>query len=127
MALIGIGIDVVDVERAEAMLQAHRKRVLGRLLTEEEQHYVGRMRYPARHLAVRLAAKEAVYKALQALPGARGVGWKEIEVVRDVHGRPSVSLHGSAEKVLASEPGARIHVSLTHSELSAAAVAIVEK
>ena len=126
MAVIGVGIDLVDIARAEAMLEAHRKRVLGRLLTEAEQHYVNRMRHPARHLAVRLAAKEAVYKALQALPGARGVGWRDIEVVRDVQGRPSVTLHGTAEQVLASQPGARIHVSLTHSDLSAAAMAIVE-
>ena len=126
MALIGLGIDVVDVARAEAMLEAHRKRVLGRLLTEAEQHYVTRMRYPARHLAVRLAAKEAVYKAFQALPGTRGIGWREIEVVRDVQGRPNVSLHGLAGRILAEQPGARVHVSLTHSELSAAAVAIIE-
>lgn len=126
MAVIGMGVDLVDIERAEAMLQAHRQRVLSRLLTDAEQAYVTRMRYPARHLAVRLAAKEAVYKALQVLPGARGIRWRDIEVVRDVQGRPSVSLHGSAEQVLAGHPGARIHVSLTHSELSAAAVAIVE-
>lgn len=126
MAVIGLGIDVVDVARAEAMLEAHRKRVLGRLLTEAEQHYVTKMRYPARHLAVRLAAKEAVYKALQSLPGTRGVGWRDIEVVRDVHGRPTVSLHGLAAEVLAGQAGARVHVSLTHSEQSAAAVAIIE-
>jgi len=99
---------------------------LDRLLTKAELDYVGRMRLPARHLAVRLAAKEAVYKALQALEGARGVGWREIEVVRGVHGKPSVALHGLAAKVVQGLRSSRIHLSLTHSDRSAVAVAILE-
>lgn len=126
MAVVGLGIDVVDISRAVAMLESHRKRVLERLLTAGELEYVTRMPHPPRHLAVRLAAKEAVYKALQSLPDARGVGWREIEVTRTQHGRPEIALTGVAARVLASRQGARIHVSLTHSELSAVAVAILE-
>ncbi len=127
MAVIGLGVDVVDVDRAEALLGPRRRRALDRLLTAAELEYVNRMRYPARHLAVRLAAKEAVYKALQSLTGARSIGWREIEVIRGVHGKPSVALHGSAAAVLAGRPGSRIHLSLTHSDLSAVAVAILEE
>jgi len=126
MAVIGLGIDVVDITRAEAMLAAHRKRVLTRLLTSGELSYVLSMSHPPRHLAVRLAAKEAVYKALQSLPEARGIGWREIEVRRTQHGRPEVDLHGLAAEVVARRPGLRVHVSLTHSDLSAVAVAILE-
>ncbi|MGE0441112.1 MAG: holo-ACP synthase [Gemmatimonadales bacterium] len=126
MALIGLGIDVVDIARAEALLATHRKRVLERLLTDGELAYVESMPHPPRHLAVRLAAKEAVYKALQALPDARGIGWREIEVTRTAHGRPEIALNGTAAKVIASRPDARIHVSLTHSDLSAVAVAVIE-
>lgn len=126
MAVIGLGVDVVDVERAEALLGPRRRRALARLLTTAELEYVNRMRYPGRHLAVRLAAKEAVYKALQSLGDARAVGWREIEVVRGVHGKPSVVLHGLAAAALASRPGGRVHLSLTHSDLSAVAVAILE-
>ncbi len=126
MAVIGLGIDVVDVDRAEALLGPRRRRALDRLLTASELDYVNRMRYPARHLAVRLAAKEAVYKALQSLGGARAVGWREIEVVRGAHGKPSVMLHGQAARVLASGLGGRVHLSLTHSDLWAVAVAILE-
>lgn len=126
MAVVGLGIDVVDISRAVAMLESHRKRVLERLLTAGELEYVTRMPHPPRHLAVRLAAKEAVYKALQSLPDARGVGWREIEVTRTQHGRPEIALTGVAARVLASRQGARIRVSLTHSELSAVAVAILE-
>jgi len=126
VAVVGLGIDVVDVERAEAMMVARRRRALERLLTSEELGYLERMRYPARHLAVRLAAKEAVYKALQSLPESRGIGWREIEVRRGEHGKPSIQLHGLAERCLSAMAGARIHISLTHSDRSAVAVALVE-
>jgi holo-[acyl-carrier protein] synthase len=126
VAVIGIGIDVVDVSRAEAMLAAHRRRVLSRLLTDGEQRYVKQMRYPARHLAVRLAAKEAVYKALQALAGARKVGWQEIEVVRGEHGRPSIVLHGLARRLVDEVEDGAVHVTLSHSDSSAVAAAVLE-
>jgi holo-[acyl-carrier protein] synthase len=121
-----VGIDVVDVARAERMLARQSPRLLERLLTPDEQAYVARARAPARHFAVRLAAKEAVYKALQAFPGSRAIGWREIEVVRRAHGRPAIQLTGTARKVAESLGSYRIHLSLTHSELTAAAVAIVE-
>lgn len=126
VAVIGLGIDVVDIARAEAMLVARRRRVLERLLTEEERRFVLAMRFPARHLAVRLAAKEAVFKALQSLPDARGVGWREIEVIRRADGKPAIVLHGLAERLLASVTGGRVHISLSHSDLSGVAVAVLE-
>jgi phosphopantetheine--protein transferase-like protein len=124
---MGLGIDVVDVDRAEAMLSARRRRVLDRLLTADELAYVMRLRHPARHLAVRLAAKEAVYKALQVLPGSRPIGWREIEVVRGEHGRPSVQLHGLARELMDRAGDLSIHLSLTHSDRSAVAAAILER
>jgi holo-[acyl-carrier protein] synthase len=127
VAVIGLGVDVVDIARAEAMLAPHRIRVLERLLTEPERDYVLRMRYPARHLAVRLAAKEAVYKALQSLPGARAVGWREIEVEREVQGRPRIRLHGTAAELVDKHGRPRIHVSLSHSDQSAVAAAVIER
>lgn len=126
MAVIGVGLDLVDVARAEQILEIHRRRVLDRLLTEGERAYVTGMKHPARHLAVRLAAKEAVYKALQVLPGARNIGWNEIEVLRGPEGRPSIRLHGLAARLLDEQGRPRIHLSLTHSELSAAAVVVLE-
>ena len=127
MALIGLGIDLVDIERAEAMLAPRRRRVLDRLLTPEELAYVERMRHPARHLAVRLAAKEAVYKAFQAIDGCRAIGWREIEVVRGAFGRPSIRLHGLAARIHAEQGSPAIYLSLTHSDLTAGATAILER
>jgi phosphopantetheine--protein transferase-like protein len=126
MAVMGLGIDVVDVDRAEAMLAPRRRRVLDRLLTADELAYVMKLPHPARHLAVRLAAKEAVYKALQVLPGSRPIGWRDIEVVRGEHGRPSVRFHGLAKELVERAGGLSIHLSLTHSDRSAVAAAILE-
>ncbi|MGE0556479.1 MAG: holo-ACP synthase [Gemmatimonadales bacterium] len=126
MAVIGIGIDVVDVARAQAMLTPHRRRVLERLLTTEERAYVSKMRHPARHLAVRLAAKEAVYKAFQALPEARAIGWRDIEVRRNADGRPVVELTGLAGAIFEGLSEPRIHLSLSHSDLSGVAMAVLE-
>ncbi|MEO8449943.1 MAG: 4'-phosphopantetheinyl transferase superfamily protein, partial [Gemmatimonadota bacterium] len=88
MAVIGLGIDLVDVARAARLLAAHEGRALVRLLTDGERTYLEGRENPAPHFAVRLAAKEAVYKALQSLPDARAVGWRDIEVVRADEGRP---------------------------------------
>ena len=71
MAVIGIGLDVVEVPRARGMLERLGARLLARVLTEDEHAYVTSLRDPVPALAARLAAKEAVYKALQVLPGAR--------------------------------------------------------
>ena len=71
---IAIGVDVVDVARVERMLARHGDRALLRVLTEEERAYCQRMAVPARHVAARLAAKEAAYKALAVDDDA---GWSE--------------------------------------------------
>jgi len=65
-----------------------------------------------------------VYKALQVLPDARGVGWREIGVRRLPDGRPVIDLTGRAAALLA--PGVKLHISLSHSRDVAAAVAILE-
>lgn len=126
MAIIGIGIDLVDIVRAERILARHGERALRRLLFPSERAYVEGMVLPARHFAVRLAAKEAVYKACQALPGAVGIGWRDIEVTRALSGRPGIALHGTARDVVAAAGHVRIHISLTHTDQTAGAVAVVE-
>jgi len=127
MAVVGIGIDLVDIDRAERLLQRHGERALRRLLSPAERAYVEGMVAPARHFAVRLAAKEAAYKALQTLPDAAGVGWRDIEVLRATSGRPGIQLHGKAAKVVAALGPHRIHVTLTHTDRTAGAVVVVER
>jgi holo-[acyl-carrier protein] synthase len=126
MAVLGLGIDLVEVSDAQRMLDRWGERLLHRVLTEGERDYVLRFARPAKHLAVRLAAKEAVYKALQGLPGSRGIGWRDIEVERGPEGRPGIRLNGDAAAVARTAGVRRISLSLTHTQNTAGAVAIVE-
>jgi holo-[acyl-carrier protein] synthase len=127
LAVIGLGVDLVDVEEAERLLERWGDRLLRRLLTNAEREYVLRFERPAPYLAVRLAAKEAVYKALQALPGAREVHWRHIEVVRRHDGAPSIRLHDEAARLSEAAGVVRISLSLSHTRRTAGAVALIER
>lgn len=125
MNALAIGIDLVTVARVERLMERHEDRALERLLTDAEQAYCQGMAYPARHVAARIAAKEAVFKALQGSEDARGIGWTEIEVTRDDHGRPGVRLSGRAEARFRELGASRVLLSLTHTDDTAAAMAVV--
>jgi holo-[acyl-carrier protein] synthase len=126
MAIVGVGLDVVEVSRAQELLDRKGPQVIERVLTDEERAYVTAVGDPAQALAARLAAKEAVYKALQSFPGARGVGWREIGVHRRDDGRPEARLSGKAAELVAQHR-VTVHLSLSHSRDVAAAVAIIER
>jgi holo-[acyl-carrier protein] synthase len=127
MNVIGIGIDLVDIARIEKMMKRKGQRVIEKLLTEREQAYVATLHAPARAIAARIAAKEASYKALQALPDARSVGWQDLEVLRHADGRPALRFHNSAAKLDETYGPLEIHLSLTHSDTTAGAVAVLSK
>jgi holo-[acyl-carrier protein] synthase len=114
---LGIGIDLLEVERLEAAL-ARRPRLAQRLFTEGELSEARSRRRPGRHLAARFAAKEAAIKALGA-----GVPVREVEVEGGGHEAPRLRLHGRAA-ALAEERGVELQVSLTHSREVAAAVVL---
>ena len=127
LELIGIGIDLVDIARVERMLERHGDRVLTRFLTDGEREYVtGRFR-PAMHIAARMAAKEAAYKALQSLPEARAVSWQDLEVERAHDGRPSLRLLGLAAQLARQHGPISIELSLSHSDKTAGAVAVLTR
>jgi holo-[acyl-carrier protein] synthase len=112
----GVGIDLIEIDRLERALE-RRPRLAERIFTSGEREYSAGRARPARHLAARFAAKEAVVKAL-GLTG--GFGLREIEVVSGEP--PTVRLSGRAAEAAA---GAQVEISLTHSRDNAAAVAIV--
>lgn len=125
--IVGIGIDLVDIARVERMLEDKGARVLERLFTDGEVAYaMGRVR-PAMHLAARLAAKEAAFKALAGSDDARLIGWREVEVIaRDGHS-PLLVLTGRAD-TRARELGIQhLWISLTHTDTAAAATVILER
>ena len=125
--VVGLGLDIVDVERVARMLEREGERVTSRLLTENEWAYCSGMHTPAQHVAARLAAKEAAFKALAGTVEARAIGWREIEVVHDEHRRPSVTLYGSAAERARELQVTRTLLTLSHSRQTAGAVVILER
>lgn len=124
--VIGLGFDLVDIERVVRMLERDGDRLTSRVLTEGEREYCARMASPAVHMAARLAAKEAAYKALSGSSDARSIGWREVEVTHDAHRRPILALHGRAI-IRAAELGvSRTLLTMTHSERTAGAVVVLE-
>lgn len=125
--IVGIGTDAVDIARAERMFAEWGDRMLARLFGPAELSYLATKISPVQHIAVRLAAKEATYKALSGNELARGIGWRDAEVVPRDDGAPELRLHGRAARRFAELGATRIHVSLSHSDATAIALVIVER
>jgi holo-[acyl-carrier protein] synthase len=119
VAIVGIGIDLIEIERLERALE-RRPRLERRLFTATEREYAQARARPAQHLAARFCAKEAVAKSL----GIHGWSFSDVEVLSGAP--PSVRLAGRAER-RASELGVSVQVSLSHSRGMAAAVACAER
>jgi holo-[acyl-carrier protein] synthase len=118
--IVGIGVDLVEVERVRRILE-RRPTFRERVFTSEEVARCDETPDPAPCLAARWAAREAAAKALGGVPGVR---WHDIRVEVDEGGRPSLSLDGSA-KARADEVGAeRILLSLSHERSVAAAFCV---
>ena len=124
MRIIGHGIDLTEVKRIAAMLDAHGQRFLERCFTADERAYAessGRGR--AERYAARFAGKEAVLKSLgTGLSG--GARWTDVAIVHEDSGRPSVRLSGSCADVAHALGVRSWHVSLSHSGGLAMASAI---
>ncbi|HYT05901.1 MAG TPA: holo-ACP synthase [Gemmatimonadales bacterium] len=127
MSAIGVGVDLVEVSRVAAILADKGARVYERLLTPAERAYCESRPDPATHVAVRLAAKEAVYKALQGSDAARGIAWREIEVMRAADGRPDARLTGLAAERARELGVGRVLLSLSHTHQAAVAVAVLAR
>src|SRR5207237_952104 len=124
---IGVGVDLVEVSRVAAIIADKGSRVFQRLLTPTERAYCESRPDPATHVAVRLAAKEAVYKALQGSEAARGIGWREIEAISTPEGRPDVRLTGFAAARAGQLGVERVLLSLSHTHQAAVAVVVLER
>lgn len=115
---LAVGIDVVLISRVRKVLERHPERFLQRVYTPEE---VAFCRGRVHELAARFAAKEAVMKALGT--GARGLAWREIEILPNRRGKPLVYLHGDAKKRGETIGLQGVDISLTHEgDLAIAAV-----
>jgi holo-[acyl-carrier protein] synthase len=116
MSVIGVGIDVVDIERFAASIE-RTPSMLQRLFTPAEAVR------PVASLAARFAAKEAIAKALGA---PYGMDWHDAEVVSEESGRPLLTIRGTV-RARADELGvAHVHLSLSHDAGIASAVVVLE-
>jgi len=119
--VLGIGTDLVDIPRFRAVL----KRTPGmadRLFCAEERAYAATSGDPARPLAARFAAKEAVLKSLGVVLGATPS--TEIEIVRHEDGRPELVLHGASADFAAARGAHRFLISMSHTDTLAQAVVV---
>jgi holo-[acyl-carrier protein] synthase len=123
LAVIGIGVDLVDIERFRRSLE-RTPSMRTRLFTESELAYVEPQLDPVPSLAARFAAREAVMKALGVGLGA--FGFHEAWVEREASGRPSLALSGRAADLAARAGVVTWHLSLTHSDMVAAAYVIAD-
>ena len=114
----GIGLDLLEIDRLERAL-SRRPRLAERLFTDAERAFAAERAEPARHLAARFCAKEAVAKAL----GLRDGDWHDVEVLGGGDAPPGLRLSGRAAE-RAAELGVELAISLTHSKGMAGAVAL---
>ena len=125
MAVRGVGIDVVKVERLSQSLERFGRRMEARLFTEGELEYCRGHKDPLPHLAARFAAKEAAFKAIgTGLSG--GVGWKQAEVIQPGGRQPRLEFHGVALERFRELGCSSSHLSLTHDGGLAIACVVIE-
>jgi holo-[acyl-carrier protein] synthase len=125
MTTVGVGIDLVEVDRIERLLEQYGERALARLLFDSEREYCMGKASPARHVAARVAAKEAGYKALSQAGADRVLWWHDMEVVLDQRGIPSLVFRERGLEVVEKLQIKSCLLSLTHSNYQAGAVVVV--
>ncbi len=127
--IIGLGSDMVDIRRIEQTLERYGTRFVARVFTDVEQKKSDRRAQRAASYAKRFAAKEACSKAL-GTGFRRGVFWKDMGVVNEPSGRPTLQLTGGAkeqlERITPAGHTARIQLTITDDFPYAQAVVIIE-
>ncbi|BAM01579.1 MULTISPECIES: holo-ACP synthase [Caldilinea] len=119
--MLRTGVDIIEIERVRAAIDAHGERFLRRVYTEAELACCGDR---VESLAARFAAKEAVAKALGIGVWREGVGWTDIEVLRNECGAPVLHLHGAAAALAAEQGLVTWSLSLSHHRTQAVAFVI---
>src|SRR5437879_8464525 len=123
--ILGVGIDIIEVERIKSSYERFGERFLNRILHPNEIAYCLSHKEPGPFLAARFAAKEAISKAFGTGIGAQ-LGWQDMEVGRKQSGEPFVILHEAGQKLLESRGAKSLLISLSHTQAHAAAVAILQ-
>jgi holo-[acyl-carrier protein] synthase len=123
--IVGMGIDVEEVQRVQGAMERQGERFLRRIFTEKERAYCEQFKDKYERYAGRFAVKEAAMKAL-GTGWSRGVRWVDIEVLRLPGGRPTLELKGEARKIADRLGVKNIAISITHTPTQAMAQVIFE-
>jgi holo-[acyl-carrier protein] synthase len=123
--IYGIGIDLVNIQRLEAVLQRWGDRFVTRVFTEQEADFCFKRAYPASPLALRFAAKEAFSKAI-GLGMRKGIRWRDIEVFHYPGGRPGLRLEGRPSEICREKHITGFHLSLSDEGRYGMAVVVLE-
>jgi len=120
--LLGLGCDLIEVARVAGVIERQGERFLDRVFTAEERAYCDALKHPAKHYAARFAAKEAVSKCFSTGIGAE-LGWRSVSIYHGERHQPLVRLDAQGEALLRQVGASHVHVSLSHTDTVAMAVA----
>jgi holo-[acyl-carrier protein] synthase len=123
--IVGLGVDLIEIERVKQAHLKHGKRFIDRLFTPAEAKYCLKKKDPYPSLAGRFAAKEAVIKAFSHGFGGRWK-WIHIEVVREISGKPTLRFTGILEKLRVQRKIKLVHLTIAHSKRDATATVLLE-
>ena len=112
MNIVGLGVDLAEIDRVRQLLHRYGDRFRGRCFTDHEWAYAHRYPDPSARLAARFAGKEAVMKSLGV--GWRQVHWTDIEVTGG--GQPTVNVSGTAARRAAAIGVTRVLITITHTD-----------
>jgi holo-[acyl-carrier protein] synthase len=125
MSVLGIGVDLVECARIQRSIDRFGDRFLHRIFTDGEIEYSMSMKFPARHLAARFAAKEAVSKAFGTGIG-KAMGWRDIDVRKKPSGEPFLVFSGLAQELATKRGVTAALITLSHTEHHAMACIVLD-
>jgi len=123
MDIIGIGTDITECLRIARMIERHGELFINRVYTPAEIRYCRSRKQATQHYTGRWAAKEAILKAL-GTGWARGISWRDIEILNEPGGRPVVGVRGGAKDLVEQFGITKILVTISHCHTHATAYAI---
>ena len=120
--VLGIGIDIIEIERIKKSIDKYGEAFLKKIYTQREIKYSLSRANKYQHLAARFAAKEAIYKALSS-DTDKVYSWQDVEIYNEVNGLPKVNFYGELKDYL--NDGKQLKISMSHSDNYVTCVAIL--
>ncbi len=120
--MVKVGVDVTNIERVKEFFERKGEKFVDRILTPKEKEYVMRHKNFLVNLAGRFASKEAFFKAI----GTGIINFQEVEILNGDNGRPFINVYGKTKEIITSMNPKSIDISISHTDLVAVAVVIIE-